>query len=1005
MTAGYYRFPTIYHDTIVFVSEDDLWTVSRHGGIARRLTSNLGEVNHPALSPDGQWLAFVGREEGMPEVYLMPADGGSARRMTYFNSRCQVLGWSRDGRAILFASNAGQFYPGDYSLFQIAHESRNGGAVPMPVGPARSIAFGPDGAVVIGRNPGDPARWKRYRGGTAGHLWIDSDGNGQFERYLAGIRGNIASPMWLETGEGPRVFFVSDHEGVGNLYSATPAGDDLRRHTDHEDFYARNPSTDGRRIVYHAGADLYVYDPETQRSDLVVAECRSPRVQRNRRFVPAAAYLDHARLHPSGDALAVTTRGKAFAFFNHEGPVLRLGAPNGARHRLPDWLNDGQRLVMVDDEAGEEELVIYSADLEEEPRRLSGLDIGRPIAIRVSPLGEKVAISNHRQELLIVDLESSQVTVVDRSEWRPIAGFDWAPDGRWLAYGFAASLTTTEIRLYRLVEPEETNPENVATDGEGDPSPAVAPAPNPIAVTRPVLHDVGPSFDPDGKYLYFLSYREFNPVYDNLQFDLGFPWGMRPYLITLQADRANPFIPRPDGGDEDEGAGEEQESDEPEEDAETDDEADLEPADDELDDELLDEEEDDDGEDELEHNGADDADSDANQRRRRPAQRPRNRESTMRTTAKAVVTETPEGSQEPGDEHRKGKSHKSSNRERELVIDLEGIERRVIAFPVPDNRYGQIAGVPGRALFTSFPARGALDLENGWDDDDDTDYGALRAWVFKDYKSEPIADHVSTFEVSRNRKKVLYFSGRRVRVISATEKAPHDSGPGRKSGWIDLSRIKVSVSPPSEWEQMYREAWRLQRDHFWTEDMADVDWNAVYDRYLPLLDRVNSRSEFSDLVWEMQGELGTSHALEFGGDYRPSPYYSQGVLGANLAWDADAGGYRIHDIVAGDSWEPDECSPLAAPGVDIREGDVLLAINGQRLDAETSPAQLLVNQAGQEVLLTLPVRRVNGTPGEPSPAQAEPTAQPTSPGERERKARAVVVRQLRQRSCPLPCLG
>ncbi len=532
---GYYRFPTIWQDTVVFVAEDDLWTAPRTGGVARRLTSNLGEVNYPALSPDGQWLAFVGREEGMPEVYLMPATGGVARRLTYLNDRCQVLGWTADSRSILFASPARHFFRGEYEIYQIERTAENGAVQPVPVGPARSIAYGPAGQVVIGRNTGDPARWKRYRGGTAGHLWIDRRGDGQFEHLLADLAGNLASPMWLETAQGSRIFFVSDHEGVGNLYSCAPDGSGLRRDSDHEDFYVRNPATDGQRIVYHAGADLFVYDPAAGRSAPVPVEYHSPRVQRNRKFASAAAYLDHARLSPNGDALAVTSRGKLFAFFNHEGPVLQLGQRDGVRYRLPNWLNDGRRLVLVDDAAGEEELVVYSAEPDAEPKRLSGLDIGRAIALHVSPTQDKVAISNHRQELLIVDLESSTLTLVDRGAWRPIAGFDWAPDGQWLAYSISTALNATEIRLYRL-----------AADAP-DEEPATPAAPNPVAITQPILHDVDPAFDPEGNYLYFLSYREFNPVYDSLQFDLGFPWGVRPYLVTLRADLPNPFIPRPGG--------------------------------------------------------------------------------------------------------------------------------------------------------------------------------------------------------------------------------------------------------------------------------------------------------------------------------------------------------------------------------------------------------------------------------------------------------------------------
>ena len=301
------------------------------------------------------------------------------------------------------------------------------------------------------------------------------------------------------------------------------------------------------------------------------------------------------------------------------------------------------------------------------------------------------------------------------------------------------------------------------------------------------------------------------------------------------------------------------------------------------------------------------------------------------------------------------------------MIDLDGIQRRILAFPLPDSRYGQIAGAPGRVLLSSYSLRGALDTETEWVDEPE-EGGSLRAWIFKEYRSELIAEGVSRFELSRNRKKLLYFDDGRLRVISALEKAPNPNGPGRRSGWIDLSRIQVSILPPSEWEQMYREAWRLQRDHFWTEDMAEVDWQMVYERYHPLLERVSSRSEFSDLVWEMQGELGTSHAYELGGDYRPAPYYSQGVLGADFVWDESAGGYRIENIVEGDAWNPQATSPLAVPGIDIQPGDLLLAVNGQQLSASLGPAQLLVNQADQEILLTLAQRLVPKASSESAPA-------------------------------------
>ena len=336
-----------------------------------------------------------------------------------------------------------------------------------------------------------------------------------------------------------------------------------------------------------------------------------------------------------------------------------------------------------------------------------------------------------------------------------------------------------------------------------------------------------------------------------------------------------------------------------------------------------------------------------------------------------------------------------------LQIELEGIEQRVIAFPAPDGRYGQIAGIGSMVFFTCLPVQGLLNNHADWDDEE-PETGTLRAFNFKEYKTETIADNVLWFDLSRNRKKLLYFNGRRLRVINAGEKTPGENGHGRRTGWIELNRVKVSVTSQREWEQMFREAWRLQRDYFWNEAMSDVDWQTVFQHYFPLIERVSTRGEFSDLMWEMQGELGTSHAFEYDGHYRWPPYFNQGFLGATLTWEAAARGYRISDLIVGDAWESNSTSPLAAPGVDIQPGDLLLAINGQRVDEAVGPAQLLVNQANNEILLTL-APRLEKRPekADEAEATAETNGQPAigtnklpSPANGKAKNRSVVVRAM-----------
>lgn len=859
---GYYRWPTIHGDTVVFVCEDDLWSVSASGGVARRLTANPGSVQSPALSPDGSLLAFVGRDEGPGEVFVMPATGGEARRLTFLGATLRVCGWSRDGREILFASSASLPFSRMALLYAISVD----GGEPrlLPTGPAVTISYGPDGGAVIGRNELDPARWKRYRGGRTGDVWIDPDGTGEWRRLIA-LPGNIAIPLWV----GERIYFVSDHEGVGNLYSCLPTGEDLQRHTWHREYYARFPSTDGQRIVYHAGADLYLFDPATNTSRNIEVELHSPRTQRKRRFIDPARFLQSVALHPEGHALAAVVRGKPFTFGNWEGAVLQHGDPGAVRYRLADWLPDGRRIVVVSDAAGEETLEIHpvafgngmqkatSADAAasasfspfDEPVRLEGLDIGRPMALAVSPKAPLVAIANNRNELLLVDLTERTVRPLDRSRYAAMPGIAWSPDGRWLAYGFWDTQQTSVIKLCE-----------VATG-------TVTP------VTRPVLVDRSPAFDPEGKYLYFISYRDFDPVYDDMHFDLGFPRGSRPFLVTLRADLRSPFAPGPHP---------------------------------------------------LEQAAPKPSASEA-----KPANE---------TGGEASATE--------------GTTKGAAKSEPTISIDLEGIADRVVAFPLPVGRYGQIAGIPGKALFTVFPVEGAL--SRSWMSGDSTAArGRLDVYDFETLGSETLIDGVSSFRLSSDSKTLMYRVGNRVRVVKAGEKPKDNSSePGRKSGWVDLSRIKLMISPPAEWAQMYREAWRLQRDHFWTPDMSGVNWLAVYHRYLPLLDRVATRGEFSDLLWEMQGELGTSHAYEYGGDYRPEPRYSLGKLGADLRYDAETDSYVVEHIVTGDVWDERASSPLARPGVNIAPGDRLIAVGSRRVGRGASPHELLVNQGGNEVLLT-----------------------------------------------------
>lgn len=835
MNAGYYRFPAIYRDQIVFVSEDDLWTVPSGGGVARRLTSGLGAVRLPAFSADGKTIAFTGQEEGESEIYLMAADGEQPRRATFLGADSLVITWSKRGN-VTFASNAKQFSFRVLQLFEL--DPKYGEVTPLPYGPARTISYGPGGGCVLGRNGVDSARWKRYRGGLSGEIWIDTGGEGDF-RKLLDLGGNVVCPLWI----GKRIFFISDHAGVGNIYSCTTDGEELIQHTHHQDFYVRYPSSDGQRIIYQAGADLHIFDVAENKSRCVPIEYRSPRTQRNRKFINPWQYLDDYDLHPHGHYLLLNIRGRNFSMPNWEGAAVQYGKGDGVRYTSPCWLHDGERFVTVSDDGGEEGLEIYNRDAMKEACKLEGLKFGKCYGISSSPVRNELALTNNRNELWLINLDTQCTKVIERSQFSHIGGFSWSADGKWLAYGCSVSPHTMIIKLYSI-ETGEIYP-----------------------VTKPVLRDFHPAFDPDGKYLYFISQREFNPVPDQLHFEANFPCGARPYLITLQKNLPSPFVPVA---------------------------APLEPKD---------------------------------------------KDKSNEEKIKEAAAESQE-----------------SKPVQAIQIDLDGIEDRIIPFPVPEGRYFKISGLKGKVIFHSWPVEGALETPRVHIGSEPPGKGTLSQYDFEKLECQTFINGVGTFKVSKDLSRIVYRVDNRLRVVKAGEK-PDDNlakeGPSKKSGWIELGRLRASVVPIAEWKQMFREAWRLQREHFWDENMSGIDWQKVYTQYYPLLERVSTRSEFSDLMWEMQGELGTSHAYEMGGDYRTAPHYSMGFLGADLEYDAMSAAYLVSRLHRGDAWNEQCRSALLAPGLNIKEGDYITAVGSVRLDKSQRPEELLVNQAGNEVLLTI----------------------------------------------------
>jgi len=753
---GYFRSPTVYQDQVVFLCEDDLWQVPLQGGKAYRLTNARSVIHSPVFSPDGQWIACCSREEGEHDVYMLPAEGGPLKRLTFLNTVLYVIGWTRDGKSIIFRSAHQAFHrTNDAWLYQVSLE---GGPIQrLEIGPATYLSWASKGkGRVIGRNAINNSYWKRYQGGTSGELWIDVKGDGSFKPLLPDLKGNPIRPQWIHN----RIYFISDHEGIGNLYSCQTNGQDLQKESDQQEFYARDTNTDENHILFQSGGRLFGMSIKTKETFPISIQWHSPQTQTQRKFFYGEDYLEYACLHPQGHSLALTARGKLFSMPFWEKASVQYGPRDGVRHRLTSWLHD-ERLVTISDQAQKvEQLAVFASHPSQKPERLIKLPPGRVQSLGCSPTKNEITLSTNRLELYLLDIDKGKFKKLDQSSHYEIRDVIFSPDGKWLAYSKSISSELTAIFLLNLASKKIHQ------------------------ITQPIRFDFCPAFDPDGKWIYFLSSRTYNPTWDTVQFAATFSRSIKPYLITLKNDIMSPFLPEPHTPGKDS------------------------------------------NQDEQEKNSSEKKDK--------------------------------------SDKKSEDKESKKESKAKPLEIDFENIENRIIEFPVNEGLYGQIMGLPNKALFTEFPVSGDFDKPNEGPEEDE---GILWAYDFDKLEVDQLASNVGTIQITPSAKTLMYRTGNMLRVLEAGVAVPEEesTAPSRKSGWLDLRRIRISINYPAEWQQMFQEAWRLQKEFFWREDLSGVDWQAVYQRYAPLVSHLGARSELSDLIWEMQGELATSHTYEWGG--------------------------------------------------------------------------------------------------------------------------------------------
>ncbi|MGI5288243.1 S41 family peptidase [Nonomuraea polychroma] len=830
MTNGaYLRYPHLYGDLVTFVADDDVWLAPLAGGRAWRFTADRVPVSGPRFSPDGSRIAWTGGREGAPEVFAAEIDGPEGERLTYWGSATTaVRGWTDDGNVLAISSTG-----------QSSRVRTWANAVPLDGGPAVRLPYGwvSDVAVSGGRvatvSPmwREPSWWKRYRGGTAGKLWVDADGSGEFARLFADSTAQYWSVSWV----GDRIVFLADIDGVGNVYSALPDGSDLRKHSSHEEFYARHATSDGQRVIYSHAGDLWLLeslDAEPYRLDVRLG---GPRPGRATRPAPlrVGAYAPDA----TGRASVVEIRGTAHWVPHRDGPAGALRAQPGVRVRLPRVLDGDGRAIWVSDAGGEDGLEIGTPG--GEIRTLAAGQLGRVLELEAAPDGKHAAVATHDGRLLVVDLESGAIRELDRTTQGDVSGLTFSPDSSWLAWEHPHDRPLSQIRMGRV-------------DGTSV-----------IDVTPVRFADYDPVFTKDGKYLAFLSARTFDPVYDTHVFDMSFLYACRPYIVPLQADTPSPFDPS-----------------------------------------LL-------------------------------------------------------GRGFNGEDDKPHKDDKQDDAPPRTDVDPDGLSARVVPVPVPAGRYGNLRTAKDALLWLRYPISGQVG-----DGSEPANETVLERYDLKKRaKSEP-AKEVRSFQVSGD--------GSRLVINGKNGLQTRAAGESDETVTIDLDRITVQIDPVAEWRQGFQEAGRLMRDHFWREDMGGVDWQGVLDRYAPFVERIGAHSELIDLLWEAQGELGTSHAYAAAPNGGSDPRRRQGLLGADVTRDAD-GVWRVERILPGESSDHAARSPLLAPGVAVRPGDAIIAVGGRPVDPVRGPLALLAGTANQPIELT--VRPAAG--GDPRRVVVSPIADET----------------------------
>ena len=842
------RFPTIHGSQVVFTYAGDLYTVAATGGVARRLTSDVGFEMFARFSPDGKWLAFTGQYDGNTEVYLMPSQGGVPKRLTWTATLARdevsdrmgpnnlVIGWKDDSH-VLFRSRRIDW--NDF-LGKLYLASVNGGPLeelPLPRGGFAS--YSPDGQqIAYNRVFREFRTWKRYRGGMADDVWL-YDFKTKATTDLTNNPALDIIPMW----KGNRIYFLSDRDESFrlNLYSYDLGTKQTRKLTSFTDYDVKFPSLGDAAIVFENGGYIYRFDLATEKAEKVQVTIAEDFDGGRPVTVDVSHSVTNFEIAPDGNRALFGARGDVFTVPAKYGPTRNLTHTPGVHERNSKWSPDGRWISYISDTTGEDEIWMSPQDGQGAAIQLTKGGDNYKFNPIWSPDSRKIMWSDRKQRLLFVDLDSKAVTTVVESPVGTITDYAWSPDSKWVSYAKPEDETMGRIFLYSL----ESKQSAAVTDGW-------------FAVGNP-------EFSADGKLLFFVSARSFSPTYGQTEFEHVYNDMSKIYFVTLARDAKSPIAPRSDEVK--------------------------------IKDEV---------------------------------------KPPMPAEAKADAAAKPAPPAKPAEQKKDEPKKEEARKDAAPVVtlDLDGILTRIGVVPTRPGNYRALRSVGGRLYYARAGQR---------------EPAATYVYDFEKQAETQLATGVS-FEISADGKKMIVPSGGRYAIIDTP------TSKFEVKDYLDLGDLKVTVDRHAEWKQMFDESWRQMRDFFFAPNMHGVDWPAMRAKYAPLVEHVNHRADLTYVIGEMIGELNSGHTYVGGGDMPKVTRIPMGLLGARLERDQSTKYFRIAKILKGQNWEPALRSPLTEIGVNVKEGEFIVAIDGRSTADLSDIWEALVDKAGKQVTL-----KVNGS--------------------------------------------